>query len=100
MSKYSENDIRSAVEDVNYGISVRKAASRWGVPRTTLRKRLKGGVSRCDANEQNQRLSKASEKRVVQWIVGQNAVGAAPTRQHIKEYAAKLARNEQPLGKR
>lgn len=100
MPKYSENTILSAVEDVKYGYSVRKAASCWGVPRTTLRKRLKGGISRCDANERNQRLSKENETRVVQWILDERGLGVAPTPWQVKEFASRLARNKQPLGKR
>ena len=69
MPRYSENSICLAIQDVENGISLRKAAQRWGIPRSTLHDRLTGTVTRNEANEHNQRLSKQQETNLVNWVL-------------------------------
>ncbi|KAL7917953.1 hypothetical protein ACQKWADRAFT_305439 [Trichoderma austrokoningii] len=42
MADSIEAAIFSALKDIQNGISQRKAAARWGIPRSTLQKRLNG----------------------------------------------------------
>jgi transposase len=102
MPKYSENTILSAIKDVENGISQRKAAQRWGIPRSTLNNRLHGIVTRNAANEHKQRLSKQEEYHLVQWILSQRALGFPPTRVQVTEFAGRVIKasgDDQPLGK-
>lgn len=102
MPEYTESAIFSALEDIDKGISLRKAAQRWGIPRSTLHNRLNGIVTRNEANEHNQRLSKQQESHLVNWIISQGALGFAPTHQQVREFAARIVKaggDDQPLGK-
>jgi 4-hydroxybenzoate polyprenyltransferase len=102
MPNYTEEIIRFAIQDVENGISLRKAAERWAIPRSTLHSRIHGRVTRNEANEHNQRLSPLQELHLVGWILGQGALGLAPTHQQVRELAARVVRaggDDQPLGK-
>jgi hypothetical protein len=98
----SESAINSAIADIESGISLRKAAQRWGIPRSTLHRRVHGAVTRNEANKHNQRLSKQQESSLVQWIISQGDLGFAPTHQQVREFAARIVKaggDDQPLGK-
>lgn len=102
MPPYSEEFIASAIEDVENGISQRKAAQRWGIPRSTLQERLSGRVTRSEANEHRQRLSRYQETHLVQWILSQEALGFALTHYQVREFVARIIKaggDEEPLGK-
>lgn len=58
MSDSVEQVISSAPKDIDQGVSQRKAAQSWGIPRSTLQKRLNGSLPRSKAYEFLQRLSK------------------------------------------
>ena len=45
MAAYTENDVRNALADMRNGGTIATAATHHGVPRTTLRDRLKGARS-------------------------------------------------------
>jgi hypothetical protein len=64
MSEYSENNLQLAIRDVESGVSQRKAAERWGIPRTTLRDRISGRKTRAMEAETRQRLSTIQEARL------------------------------------
>jgi 4-hydroxybenzoate polyprenyltransferase len=103
MPKYSEESIRSAINDVENGISQRKAAQRWKIPRTTLQERLNGRTTRKESHEFCQRLSEQQESHLAQWILAQANLGFAPTHKQVKEFATTIIRSggdDQPLGKR
>jgi plasmid maintenance system antidote protein VapI len=103
MTESIEKSISSALEAIQNGISQRKAAKRWGIPRSTLQKRLNGSQSRSDANEYLQRLSRQQESHLAEWILVQNNLGLSLTRQQIKEFASRIVKeggNDRPLGKR
>lgn len=51
MTDSIENAILGALKDIENGVSQRKAALRWGIPRLTLQKRLNGSQPRSDAFE-------------------------------------------------
>lgn len=102
MADSIESAIFSALKDIENGISQRKAAARWGVPRTTLQRRLTGSQPRLDAFESLQRLSKEQESHLVGWILVQTNLGLPPTHQQVKEIASRIVRaggDDQPLGK-
>lgn len=102
MTDSMESAILSALKDIENGISQRKAAQRWGIPRTTLQSRLNGRQARSDAYESYQRLSKEQECHLVGWILVQTNLGLPPTHQQVKEIAQRIVKaggNDQPLGK-
>lgn len=102
MPSYSEKDLLEAIKDVESGISQRKAAQRWGVPKTTLHDRLNGTLNKYDAQEHTQRLSRQQETHLVQWILTQEALGLAPTHQQVREFAGRVIKaggDNIPLGK-
>ena len=43
MPKYTEDDLQAAISAVESGLSIRKAASTWGIPFATLYSRVKLG---------------------------------------------------------
>ena len=57
MAAYTENDVRNAFTDVRNGGAIATAATYYGVPRTTLRDRLKGARSYRNIYNDEQRLS-------------------------------------------
>lgn len=103
MPESTEKSIASALEAIQNGLSQRKAAKRWGIPRSTLQKRLNGSQSRSDANEYLQRLSRQQESHLAEWVLVQSNLGLPLTRQQIQEFASRIVKqggNDQPLGKR
>lgn len=102
MPSYSEKGILEAIKDVESGISQRKAAQRWGIPKTTLHDRLNSTVNKYDAQEHTQRLSRQLETHLVQWILAQEALGLAPLHQQVREFASRVIKaggDDVPLGK-
>jgi DNA-binding protein Fis len=61
MPKYTEADLLAAIKDVGRGVSQRRAAEVWGIPRQTLEHRLQGTESHRNAAEPAQRLSRYQE---------------------------------------
>ncbi|KAJ4859594.1 tc5 transposase DNA-binding domain-containing protein [Trichoderma breve] len=102
MPDYTEDNVLSALKDIESGLSQRKAAQRWKVPRATLQKRLSGGVTRRQANEHKQRLSKDKEHHLAQWILASDELGFPPSYQEVRDFAAKVVKaggDDEPLGK-
>ncbi|KAJ3473588.1 hypothetical protein NLG97_g10231 [Lecanicillium saksenae] len=102
MAKADETSIQNAIESVKSGVSVSKSAARWGVPRSTLRHRLRGTMTHAEAAESMQRLSKELEERLCGWIIVQQASGDAPTQKQVRDVATRLLVRQgdlQPLGK-
>ncbi|CAG9950939.1 unnamed protein product [Clonostachys rosea f. rosea IK726] len=102
MAIYSESEINSAINDILAGLSVRFAAKKWAIPRTTLRRRLEDGFTRAQAHEHQQRLSKAEEERVRRWIVSQELLGYAPTHRQLRYIASQILQGRkdlEPLGR-
>ncbi|OAA34223.1 transposase [Beauveria brongniartii RCEF 3172] len=90
MPRYSETNLQYAIQDVMGGISVRKAAERWAVPRSTIRARINGTAPRKETFEPLQRLSAAQESHLVSWILIQDAIGNAPTHDQVRKIASRL----------
>ncbi|CAI6091055.1 unnamed protein product, partial [Clonostachys chloroleuca] len=94
--------INSAINDILAGLSARVAAKKWAIPRTTLRRQLEDGLTRAQAHEHQQRLSKAEEERVRRWIVSQELLGYAPTHRQLRYIASQILQGRkdlEPLGR-
>jgi DDE superfamily endonuclease/Psq-like protein/Tc5 transposase-like DNA-binding protein len=103
MRKYTEEDLQRALFAVKNGLSQKKAQTIYGVPRSTLQNRIKGHITRQEAHEPEQRLSKVQEEGLARWILVQESVGLAPTHGQIRAFAGRIlwARGDAlPLGKR
>lgn len=101
-SRYSNEDVRQALDDIKGGKSLRKAASQWGVPRTTLQRRMQGAQSREIAFSEHQRLSQSQESNLAEWVRIQVVLGLSPTHQQIREFAERVLQihgDSRPLGK-
>ena len=75
-------------------MSKHQAAKFHGVPRSTLYNRLHGCLLRSEAHEQQQKLSKAFEDILVQWILKRERIGQAPNHHLTRNFAAKLLEAE------
>lgn len=102
MGKADEDSIRNAIQTVKSGVSVNKAATRWGVPRTTLMNRLKGKGSHQTGSEVLQRLSRQQEINLCGWAITETAAGNPPTQRKLCDMATKIlvAKGDlRPLGR-
>ncbi|CCF41367.1 transposase, partial [Colletotrichum higginsianum] len=102
MVGYTENEINQAIEACTNGVSLRKAALTYGIPRTTLQDQLKGAQARPLAFADHQRLSISQEDKLAQWVRIQHALGLAPTHQQVKVFAERILHaigDTDPLGK-
>lgn len=48
-SKYTEDDLQYALNDIKNGAKVRQASIKWGIPRSTLQNRIYGHLSHKEA---------------------------------------------------
>lgn len=104
MPKHTKEQLDLAIHEVVVlGHSLKGAARRNSVPKSTLSKRVKGTTKcRSESHEAYQRLSIVQEKLLVSWIVLQGALGLTPTHQQITALVVKLLRDQgdhEPLGK-
>jgi hypothetical protein len=103
MPQYTEDDLVQALIDVANGKSKQLAAKEWGVPHSTNRDRIKGSESHSSAGESQQRLSRAQEDHLANWVLTQEALGVPLTHAQIKEFAQRLLvlkGDHKSLGKR
>lgn len=102
MPDYTDSDLSNALDALQSGLSLRKAAKDWGIPLSTLYDRSKGSTSRKDANKHNQRLSADQEASLADWILIQGQLGLAPTHEQIRHFVRRILAaggDRQPLGK-
>lgn len=92
MAPYTDDHIDKAISEHQHGASIRKAAEAWGVPESTLRRRLKGGLTRTTAHAFEQRLSPQQETHLSSWIQVQEALGYAPTHANVRALASRILR--------
>jgi hypothetical protein len=100
---YTEEDVQRALNAVANGMSQQKAGLEFGVPRSTLRHRMNGRISRQEAHIPEQRLSTVQEQRLTEWVLIQESLGLSPTHGQIRAFAGRIlwARGDTtPLGKR
>ena len=72
--------------------SIRAAARAYGVPHTTLTRRLKGTTSRSDFTHPNRKLTQTEETALVEWILSLDTRGIPPTQALVQEMAELLLR--------
>ena len=102
MSNYTNEDIKNALQDVKNGLSQRKAASRNGVPRQTLRDRIAGALPHSEAHKHQQKLSEVQEQYLRDWILVQGAIGFPPTHIQVREFTQRITRKngyDEPIGR-
>ena len=90
MPSYTENALAAAINAVNTGTPLRRAARDYGIPEATLRHRRTGRQSRIDAYMSEQKLSSIQENRLAEWICVQDALGLRPTYTQIRIFASRI----------
>lgn len=66
---YSDESMQKAVEAVKNGVSKKKAAIEFNVPRSTLVRKVSGRVSLVRKMGPSSELSEAEEKTLVEWLI-------------------------------
>ena len=81
-----------ALEGLKNGqfISLRDAAAKTGLGRTTLTNRQNGMKTRQEGHTKEQKLSPELENELVQWILEEDSAGLAPTLTHVRSMAVNL----------
>jgi hypothetical protein len=100
-----EEAIQGAISDLESGVftSQRAAAKAWGVPRSSIQRRLQGSVPHAIAHQQQQRLTPEQEAFVVDWILEEDARSLPLSHARVREMATRiliLGGDHQPLGQR
>src|SRR6266699_2266358 len=90
MPSYTEDALTAAINAVNAGTPVKRAARDYGIPMTTLRHRLAGRQSKTTAHTSQQKLSSIQESRLAEWIRVQDALGLGPTHAQIRTFASRI----------
>jgi hypothetical protein len=85
-----EASISRAINAVNDGSSIRAAAIDFDVPYPTLRRRIRGGKSRQERNEDLQFLTTGQEEELIKLILYMASLGLPPTAGFIQKWAAEL----------
>jgi transposase-like protein len=87
MAQYTEADIQRALTDIENGVAIATAATRHGIPRSTLRDRISGSQHHKTAHNNSQRLSLEQEEHLSRWILRQEALNYAPTHAQVRAIA-------------
>lgn len=101
MPKYTEDQVKQAIDQANATKNVKAAAKAWGIPYSTLRHRLEGIGPKYRAQSHRQRLSPAEEEHLASWVMSQRTLGLAPTLGQLREFAQHIAANsgdDRPIG--
>jgi hypothetical protein len=101
MSNFTEKDIENAIKEVGNGISRRAVAARYGIPESTLRRRLTGTQSRQKSHEWRQKLSVTQEASLRDWIIVQDDLGFPPSHAQVIDFAGRIAKRNgytEPIG--
>ncbi|EAQ83635.1 hypothetical protein CHGG_10039 [Chaetomium globosum CBS 148.51] len=87
-------DLRTSLEALRSGQIkiIRKAADAFGVPKSTLHRRVKGGGTRQEAQVKNRKLRPTEEAALIQWIESLDDRGMSPTIGYIRQMADLLLR--------
>ena len=95
-----EEKIRCALEKRDReGTSFQDLASEFGVPRSTLNDRARGGISRRKAHEEEQALPPAIEDALEKWALKMDEHGFPPRLDIFKAMAQELAeKNAEQMG--
>lgn len=67
--------------------SIHEVARQFGIPRTTLRRRLAGSTNRAETRANSHKLTQIEEESLRKWILSINSRGAAPRPATVREMA-------------
>jgi hypothetical protein len=102
-SSNQEGRILLAISAIKQGQfhSVRVATASYDIPRTTLRRRIKGMTSQRDSTPNSQNLTPYEQSALVQYILDLDSCGFPPQPQAVQEMADLLLseRGESPVRK-
>lgn len=84
MPQDTEDDMAHAIADVANSKSRKSAAKEWGIPNSSLLGRIKGSENHSITAESQQRLSRAQENHLSDWVLTQEALGVPLTHGQIK----------------
>jgi len=90
MPSYTENALTAALNAVNAGEPLRRAARDYGIPEATLCDRRAGRQAKTTAHTFQQKLSPVQENRLAEWICIQDTLGLAPTHAQIRTFASRI----------
>jgi hypothetical protein len=80
LAEYTEEILAEAKFDsTDGGLSVRMAAQKWGVPRTTLSDRLNGVGAVRDQCQPDRVLADDQEANLSRWIIRMESLGYGPS---------------------
>ena len=80
---YEKDKLLKAYEAVLGGMSVRKAAEEYNIPKSTLHDRLSGKVMFGSVSGPTKYLSDVEEEELVQFLLGCSSIGFAKSRKQI-----------------
>lgn len=67
--------------------SIHEVARQFGIPRTTLRRRLAGSTNRAETRANSHKLTQIEEESLRKWILSMDSRGAAPQPATVREMA-------------
>jgi hypothetical protein len=86
-----------AVRNKPSPLSIRCAAAKYGIPRTTLQTRLQGVRSRSESQAEKQTLTPDEEKEIVRWIERLDDMAIPPRAVHVYQMVAAIL-SKRPRG--
>ena len=94
MISEKEQKIQDAVDAYSRGEypSLRTLSAAYGVDRKTLTRRIRGGVTRQEAREEQQLLSSTQEDLLCRWIIDLDLAGAPPSFAQVREFAGLISK--------
>lgn len=93
MPSETEQALQIALDAYRRGeyTSIRACATSHGVDKSTLSRRLKGGITRQQAREEQQTLSPIQEDLLKRWILDLDLAGAPPSFAQVREFAGLIS---------
>nr|CAI5824539.1 unnamed protein product [Callosobruchus analis] len=88
---WTEQQLKDAVEAVQNGMSLNEASKQFGIPWSTLKRRITNGCLTKKALGGPPVLTQECEKKMVKHIIKLQKFGFAPTRSEVRTMAYKLA---------
>jgi 4-hydroxybenzoate polyprenyltransferase len=92
MGDVREQNIQSAIDEVDRGMSQAKAAALHGIPPSTLSVRLRGAKPVKHSKIHAQRLSPSQEDFLADWCLNEEKSGRAPSRRQVVAFAQEILR--------
>ena len=80
---YDERNVRLAVQAHSLGMPIRKAATLYGVPKSTVSDRITGHVLHGTKSGPVKYLSEQEEKELVKFLIGCSKIGFAKSRKQV-----------------